>query len=250
MKLPILESIGMNATETQVYDLLLSLGPTTAGNLISATKLKRATVYDALDRLIEKGLASKSDKNKKTQYQPLSPTNLLGLAENQASTINRAKADIQTALPDLMSSYILNVGKPVIQYFEGVEGIKTLIKDSLEERKPILSIVQSRKLPPDLYSWLHSYYKRERVKRGITRTIINSGTWTEGFIKNDPKELRKSKIVEEKKYGFQNEMNIYGDKVAIINNPKGDKLIGVLINNPLIAATLRSWFELTWSRLP
>jgi len=81
------------------------------------------------------------------------------------------------------------------------------------------------------------------------RTIINSGSWTEGYVTEDPKELRESRNVTQEDFGFQNEVNIYGDKVAIINSTKDEKLIGILINNPLIAATLRGWFELTWSKL-
>jgi hypothetical protein len=42
-------------------------------------------------------------------------------------------------------------------------------------------------------------------------------------------------------------VDIYGDKVAFINYKKGEALIGVVINHPQIAETMRAWFELAWA---
>ena len=40
-------------------------------------------------------------------------------------------------------------------------------------------------------------------------------------------------------------MDVYGDKVAFINY-RTDHLLGIVVKHPLIAQTMKAWFDLAW----
>ena len=54
----ILEELGLTKNEIKIYLALLELGTTPAGILIKKVDMHRASVYDVIDQLINKGLIS------------------------------------------------------------------------------------------------------------------------------------------------------------------------------------------------
>ena len=59
-----LEEFGLTQTEEKVYLVLSQSGISPASDIIKKTQLHRTTVYDVLNRLIEKGIVSFVIKNK------------------------------------------------------------------------------------------------------------------------------------------------------------------------------------------
>ena len=60
MDTKILKEIGLTDTEIKIYLALLSLGATSAGKIVEDTGIYRKNLYDALNKLIEKGLTSET----------------------------------------------------------------------------------------------------------------------------------------------------------------------------------------------
>ena len=58
-------AMGLTETELNVYRALLRMGMSLAADVIKSAQIHRATAYDVLNRLMEKGLASYIIKNKK-----------------------------------------------------------------------------------------------------------------------------------------------------------------------------------------
>ena len=63
--LSFLENLGLTQTEITLYELLLKLGETPAGEVIRQSGMKRPTVYKALYTLEKKGLVRQKDVKKK-----------------------------------------------------------------------------------------------------------------------------------------------------------------------------------------
>ena len=80
-----LEEFGLTKIEAKVYLNLLRLGSTTTGPLVKKTELHRATVYDALKRLMEKGLINFIIKEKTRYFQAADPKHFLDLIQYQKS---------------------------------------------------------------------------------------------------------------------------------------------------------------------
>lgn len=78
-----LEALNLSKNEAKVYVGLLPLGLTTAGPIVSAVKLHRQLVYQALETLAQKNLVSFVIKNNRKHFQATSPKELVRLAKQQ-----------------------------------------------------------------------------------------------------------------------------------------------------------------------
>lgn len=247
MSLTFLETIGLTKKEADLYELLLRLGETEAGQIIKASKLKRATVYKTLYSLEKKDLVSKKDVEKKIHFRPEPPSHLLSLSENRFQTLERARSQLQAFIPQMTSSYILAVEKPVVSTFEGLDGLKEIYEDTLREGKEISAVLQTSDVNAEMFSWLTRSYVKRRTKLKIhAKVIVATGSWSKEYTRRDKKEYRTTKVVSSKLFPIQHEVDIYSDKVAFLNYKKGEALIGVVIRHPQIAQTMKAWFDLAW----
>ena len=68
----LLREIGLSVNEARVYEALLELGESSVQDISLKSKVHRRNVYDSINKLIEKGLASeviiKSQKNFKATH--------------------------------------------------------------------------------------------------------------------------------------------------------------------------------------
>lgn len=247
MALPFLPTIGLSKNESEVYDLLLQLGEVPVWKLQQKASLKRPTLYLTLQNLEKKGLVSKRDFEKKIHYRPEPPAKLLSLAEQQYTELDRAKSNLQALLPQLTSSYIKAVEKPVVTIYEGIEGLKQMYEDTLNEGKIIYSLLQTAEVDPTMYKWLTTTYIRKRIQLKIpAKVIVASGKWAEQYQEKDETEFRETVLVSNTIFPIQHELVIYGDKVGFINYKKGESLLGVLITHPQIVKTMKAFFDLAW----
>ena len=248
MSLAFLQNLDLTKTEITLYELLLKLGEVPAQTLIRESKLKRPTVYKALYSLEKKGLVSKRDVLKKINFQANPPAKLLELAENKYETLNRTKEDLRALLPQLSSSYVLSTEKPIVKMFEGVDGLKEIYLDILKDKQPGYSIMQNEDINEELDDWLINWFTPRRARAKMPLKMICSASKKNGieFKKRDLTARRFTKVVPINLFNFQQEVTVYGDKVAFIHYKKNEPLIGVLIKHPLFAQTLKAWFDLAW----
>lgn len=247
MSLTAFQSLGLTSTESTLYELLLKLGEVPARELIRETGLKRPTVYKALYALEKKKLVREEEKDKKIHFRPLSPTILLEQAEQNYLEANQTRNILQTVIPQLLTQYTQSVERPVVQIYEGLDGLKQIYLDTLKEGKDIYAILQTAEVEKDLFEWLTSTYAKQRAKNKIhAKVIVASGKWSKDYQKKDIEEFRTSRLVSNEAFPFQHEVNIYGDKVAFINYKKGEELLGVVIKHPQIAQTMKALFDLAW----
>ncbi len=247
MSLPFAQSLGLSAHEGDLYELLLRLGEVPAADIIREAKLKRSTAYKILYTLEEKGLITKRDIKKKIHFRPVSPTKLLEHLEEQSKSIDNAKKQMHVVVPQLLSLYTLSVEKPVVQMYEGVEGLIKIYEDTLVVEKEIDAFLQAADIDPTLEAWLEKTYVKKRVKANLpAKVIVATSKESFEYQKRDEKELRQTVHVSNIQFPFEHEIDIYGNKIAFINYKKGTALIGVVITHPLIAKTMKAIFDLAW----
>lgn len=246
----ILINTGLSPEQSEVYLSLIEHGSQTATSLAKTTKVKRTYVYKICQELAHQNLIAVEQKGRTTFFNPLSPNIILNKLSEKKSQIESAEIGLQNLLPSLLSKFRLIDEKPVITYYEGVEGIKKVYLDTLFENKPILALVETTKVHSEIYDWVTKVYAPKRVAQQITvKALVASGAKTNSYTQLDQAELRQTKLISSHDFPFEHEINIYGDKIAIINHHKNGPLIGIIIDNPQIATTFRSWFNLTWDKL-
>jgi sugar-specific transcriptional regulator TrmB len=117
--LAILSNIGLNHHESVIYMSCLEMGPSLAGAIIYKTKLPRATVYDSLARLSEKGLIAKSVKKNVAIFTANHPERLKSILDGEKRRINQAYNELDTLDEMLWNMSQNNMRIPKVRLYEG-----------------------------------------------------------------------------------------------------------------------------------
>jgi len=156
--------------------------------------------------------------------------------------------DIQKIITEAVSIQAPNSTKPIITFYSGIEGIKNIYLDTLTipPGEAIYAFLNPETTDPKIYSWLTEYYVKERIKKGIFAHVFVTGDQNSEKLKkykeDDVVEKRTTYVVEDFGQPFRCEINIYLDKVALIDYTPNGEVIGILIQNETIASTLKAFY--------
>jgi len=96
-----LEIIGLTKGEIDVYLALLELGLSTTGRITKEANISSSKVYEVLQRLINKGLASYVMENGKHFYSATSPARLVDFLEDKKRELSKSQETIKKLIPQL-----------------------------------------------------------------------------------------------------------------------------------------------------
>ncbi|HLD04351.1 MAG TPA: helix-turn-helix domain-containing protein [Candidatus Nanoarchaeia archaeon] len=226
-----LQQLGLTKAEEKIYFTLLEHGAMLAGKVAQKAGIHRRNVYDALHRLIEKGLASYIVTNNRHYYQAEDPQRLL-------SMVKEREIGVKELLPQLELKFKMSHDKQETLFYKGKEGIKAIFEDQLREAKPIYIMGGSKNASNILQYYLPKYTK-QRIQKKIPLNIIYAGKRE----KDKGTPLAKTRSLPEG-YGGLAATNIYSDRVAIII--WSDEPLAILIKNKDIAESYMNYFKLLW----
>jgi len=90
-----LENLGLNKNEVATYLALQEMGKAKAGELIKETGLHRNLIYQALDALVSRRLASKLTTGSVALFQSTDPSHLLDSVREQELTAQRVIEELK-----------------------------------------------------------------------------------------------------------------------------------------------------------
>lgn len=227
-----LEGMGLTKNEIKIYLALIDTGSSLAGVISRKTSIHRRTVYDAIERLIEKGLVSYIKKNNRKYFQAINPNRLKEILEEKQNTLNKV-------IPKLQQRFNLKKQKPETLFFRGRKAVMSAFEDQIKEGKEILIFGASPQANKVLRFYF-PYYDKKRIKKKIKAKIIFDST-----AKNKIKKIPLAQIKYlPRNYATPAATNIYGNKVIIVlwsENP-----LAILINQKEIAESYRIYFNILW----
>ena len=239
----ILQAVGLDAKQSQLYVAGLQLGTAPASDYAKSAGLNRISAYNLLEELVHRGYFTVVKKVRAKWYAPVAPEFVALEARKSAEALERV-------LPELRSLQGAKYRQPRVRFFEGWEGVRHVYEDTLTASSELLNFANSavvRKFWP-MYD---EEYVEERVKRGIHLRGIAPDDATGKHVHGEDRErLREIRLVPASDFDFTNEINIYDHKVAICSfdsGLKGDKdMFGVIIESKEVAETQRQIFEMAW----
>lgn len=247
----VLVELGLTEPEIDVYLATLELGPNPASVIAKKAGLKRGHTYNILELLIKKGIATQIVQNKIKYFSICDPRNLLSILKNKKREISETEEKLKIILPELNSIKNPFSKQATVRFFEGIEGIKEVYEDTLREKKDIYAFSDFDYIFPEsenkkLYDWIWSYAER-RAKKKITYIGISTSSGkTNLAYKKRKSQRRKLKALPKNTY-LPVEINIYGDKIAIMSTYKD--MVGLIIEDKNIAETLRNLHKAFWGKL-
>jgi len=228
-----LEKYGLSHNESKVYITLLQLGSAMAGKIAKEVQMDRTSCYDALKKLIKKGLVSYVVEANRKLFKAVSPERLIGILKEKED-------EISEVMPHLKEIYKPEKGKYNVTMYRGYKGMKSVFEDILEEAKGKENLVIdssgmfAEKMPYYLPHFIKGLEKNRIKVRHIVRKdkdIHPSKTTTVRYF---PKTSKETVITT----------NIYADKVAIILWT--DVPEAIIIENKAAADSYRDYFEVLW----
>jgi sugar-specific transcriptional regulator TrmB len=231
-----LEDIGLTKTEAKVYLTTLDLGSALAGAISQKSGIHRRSVYDALERLIEKGLVSFITKNNRKLFEAAEPKRLLQIADERMQ-------NLKGVVPHLELRHGAAKEKQEAVFFKGKPALKTVFDDQIAEKKTIYVVGASAEASDILQYYFTHYDKKRKSKRIPIKMIFPEDSRKSKMLKNVP--LSEIKFLPQK-YISPVGTNIYGDRVAIV--VWTDEPAAILIKNKAIADAYRKYFNFMWER--
>lgn len=243
-----LQKLDLSPKESKVYLALLGSGPASLRAVAEDIELNRGTTYDALKALMNKGLVSFYDKDKKQHFVAEDPENLVTILREKRREVAKTKKELAKILPDLQARFEKGDEKPSVKLYESREGAKAVLEDVLRvmtnEKKKEYYVYSSftRDMREHLYRDFESFSDR-RVALGIAVKTI--GPPAGGKLRGLDERRSLPKLEKAPSY-----IIVYGPKVAILSFSKENYLMSVLIEDSGLAETQKLLFDTLWQTLP
>jgi sugar-specific transcriptional regulator TrmB len=237
-----LQFLGLTEKEASTYLTLLELGDANLADITRQTKLKRTTLYEVIRSLKEKGLVSTIRSHSRLIYTAEDPRTL-------SDRLDEQRAVLDGMLPEMLSLTNALPRKPRMQYYEGIEGIKEVYRDTLEyPDQELLAWVSEEAGKSFDTDFLNNIYLPGRIKNKIwVRAIVSDTPQMHELLGNDATALRHTKAVSHEQFPYTMQINLYGKRRVAFMSFR--EQTGLIIENESIYNTLKSIFEQQWLSL-
>ena len=236
-----LVGLGLTPKEARFYVAALELGQAPVREIARTAKISRTNAYDVLARLVEQGLVAFAEglpgQNRLVTAQR--PDHLLDMIEHRRNLA----LDV---LPELKLLHNRSRSTPRVRYYEGLDGIKNVLNETLGcANKQLLGILSMR----DLYEvpgreWMDDQVRR-RIEAGVYLCAIRSPERDlHDLWPDSPEDLRELRHAPSGRI-FNMTTYIYDDKVAIISSRR--EHFAMTIESADFCATQRHLFEVLWA---
>lgn len=248
-----LHEIGFTKRESRIYLELLKLGPQAVSVLAKKSEFNRTTAYSILKSLEKKGVVCSYVSRGVKFFVANDPNCLVGYVDQKCKMFDYYRGEILRLVPEYRSlAGKYSFKKPIVRYFEGIEGIKRVIADFFDTDMKLMAILSFDEKWRDSELWnfilghmKNSITNNDKVKlRIITPDTKKVRAFLNSNIKNYF-ELEEVLFVPPENFNkiFENQIGIYDDKVAIVRLEKGEEY-GIIIENKDIADMHRDIFRM------
>lgn len=232
MNKKILERAGLSKGEIETYLALLKLGSSLVSRIAQETGLHRTNIYDTLEKLREKGLVSYVIKENRKYFSASAPEKLVDYIEER-------EHDIKSIIPELKQLMTSPRSDSLVEVFKGKEGLKTVLKDILKEKKDYVVLEEEgyiQEILPHFYPSFNKQMDREKIKVKI--------------LTKDAQKIEKRDLMEISSLpdflSFPSATAVYGNKVAIF--VWDEPYHAILIKSKQVADSYRQFFDALWKQ--
>lgn len=242
-----LAELGLKNRDSEVYLAILSLGKSTISNIAKRAKIKRTTVYQYVEKLLEDRLIYKDVDRKRILYCAENPQKILNFLEDKKKVIEGQKIKFEKIIPELQSLYSNSFIKPNIGFYEGKEGLKDIYKEILNTHKNVYSVFS-----PKSFFRLFSFEENHKLLMGLYENggilhnlVEKSDKAIDRLKRREYDQFVKNKMLPEN-FEFTTDLLVTDEKLALISFAN---LVGVIIEDKSIAELQKKMFRYIWQSI-
>lgn len=246
-----LQNLGLTEKEAKVYLASLELGEAPVQDIARKAGVNRATTYVMIEQLSAKGLMSSVERGKKRYFLAEAPDKLSTRVRLEITELEEKLSGFKRILPDLHSLYDTSGERPRVRFFEGEEGLLSIIEDFHETLEPgmevrnVVNIDDYKKLFGGLNK--HDAHK-EKLRQIDThlRQLYVSDSQHVTQLKEHHRATSECRGLPKDKFPIHGELTIAKNKIFLLTYT--GKLIGLIIESEQIAQLLGVIFDLAWAQ--
>jgi len=237
-----LQKLGLSKGEIKVYSAILNTGIAPVNKIHEQTGIERRNIYDILNKLIERGLITYMDENKRRSYQIAHPDKILHYINEKREDLEKTKKEIAKELPSILERF--NQKNPEIkaEVYRGLEGMKAVWDDMLRS-KGIYWIGAGRYMPK-MYPGYFNQWNKKRIQLKIKIFNLLRHEIKKGIT---PYPLEQRKFLPEEFSGSPTVIGIYGNKV--VNFLFGENLFAFVIESRELAENYKRYHKYLWEKV-
>lgn len=227
-----LQRIGFHINEAKIYLVLLKLGSAQAGKISKEAQINRTTIYDSLERLIEKGLVTYIIEANRKVFKPVAPEKILDQLKEKQKTV-------EEILPELNKLLKESREKEESDIYRGRKGIRSILNDILKYKEYIAFGSSGRFLEIMKHDFV-LFQKRKKELKINSKVILS-----ESSRKTEQVKLAYTnfKYIPDE-FSSPTTTFVYNNKTAII--VWSEVPIATLIISKEVSDSYRNYFNLLW----
>jgi HTH-type transcriptional regulator, sugar sensing transcriptional regulator len=235
METKILEEIGLTDSEIKVYLALLKLGSSKKGPLVKESKITSSKIYEVVDKLIEKGLASYVIKNKVKHFNASTPLRIKDYIKEKENELKEKEKKFEKILPQLEMMQKFAQSETDAEIYKGWKGMQTIYTELYEILNPneeYFIFGASKGQDNEKVKSFFTRFNMERLNKNLKANIIFN------------KSAKKNSNIRYLDHNTPSEILIYKDRTAIILLEKEPLVI--LIKSESISRSFKIYFDTMW----
>ncbi len=243
------KKIGLSEGEGKVYEAILRSESPSLQKIHELTGLERRNVYDIINKLISKGLATYMTENKRKIYHITHPNKIIDFLNEKEHEVITAKKEVEKELSHLTKLYESNKEDIDIRIYRGKEGMKALYEDFLTEKHNYF-IGANFAIKRMLGNFWQKWNARREENGTWWHDILPKKTYDMGmpdYYKTAKMKCYVYKVLPPQ-FGSPHFIVIYGKKVG--NLVWTDLPFAFVIENEVVAKNYMDYFNFLWKGLP
>lgn len=234
-----LAHLGFSEKEAMVYLTLNMYGPSPASTLAKRAGIKRGSIYDILNILLQKNFITRFENNGVTYF---------GIDDVQ-KLIHHKKEQLHIAeqVVESLKNSQYNNESIQVQYYNGKEGYTAMYEHILTET------------PSQIKVWIHldafhnsldpiqeELWTRKRVKKNIYAKLLMVDTpYAREFQKKDSEYFRETRCISNSI--FQSTCILYGDCITLFDSQEA--FTGIRIQHQNFSQLFQEIFDQHWEKI-
>lgn len=229
----VLSELGLSEGEIKVYLALLKLGSTPVSKIKEETNLHRTTIYDFLEKLLNKGLMSYVIRNNVKYYSAAPPQKLFDFLKEKQDKLEQV-------LPELQKLHQFQQEEVKVEVYKGAEGLKTVMLECIKIGKETVGFGIDDGLFKKALPTFIEQYQRLLEEHNIHERLLAKMNAEYYFHTKQT----KYKYLPADLFSPTSTL-IYGNRIQIVMWEPS--LMTIVVDNKKLAESYRRHFEALWN---
>lgn len=241
-----LETLDLTPNEAKIYEFLVEHGESGVSQIANGGGIYRRNAYDAIARLIDKGLVFEIFSSSENRYNAVDPDKLMELlAEKQTG--------LEKILPDLKKKFTHRLAPEEAYIYRGLEGQKNIWHDILRVAEDNFIVgAKGGWFEPKLETSRQAFFKEANRKKIKFYQLFDHEIKISAhdFAKTWPGLLEYRYLPKE--YSTNSLLHVFGDYIITYAGLElfklSDNIVFFVLHSKDLAESYKKWFWYMWKK--